>query len=179
MTKAAGMYNTLLRADEPALVIECLNGYRLKERLPINIGEFNIELGKVETIRSGTDITMVTYGSMCRLAKQASSFLSDYDIEVEIIDCQTLLPFDLNKDISKSLMKTNRLLIVDEDIEGGASAFILKNILEDQGGYKFLDAAPVTLTSKSHRPAYGSDGDYFSKPSIEDIIEVGLELVKK
>ena len=179
MTKAAGMYNTLLRADEPALVIECLNGYRLKERLPINIGEFNIELGKVETIRSGTDITMVTYGSMCRLAKEASSFLSDYDIEVEIIDCQTLLPFDLNKDISKSLMKTNRLLIVDEDIEGGASAFILKNILEDQGGYKFLDAAPVTLTSKSHRPAYGSDGDYFSKPSIEDIIEVGLELVKK
>tara|TARA_B110000037_G_C16856199_1_gene398032 strand:- start:333 stop:683 length:351 start_codon:yes stop_codon:yes gene_type:complete len=116
---------------------------------------------------------------MCRLAKQASSFLSDYDIEVEIIDCQTLLPFDLNKDISKSLMKTNRLLIVDEDMEGGASAFILKNILEDQGGYKFLDAAPVTLTSKSHRPAYGSDGDYFSKPSIEDIIEVGLELVKK
>ena len=179
MTKAAGMYNTLLRADEPALVIECLNGYRLKERLPINIGEFNIELGKVETIRSGTDITMVTYGSMCRLAKQASSFLSDYDIEVEIIDCQTLLPFDLNKNISKSLMKTNRLLIVDEDTEGGASAFILKNILEDQGGYKFLDAAPVTLTSKSHRPAYGSDGDYFSKPSIEDIIEVGLELVKK
>ncbi len=179
MTKAAAMYNTLLMADEPALVIECLNGYRLKEKLPLNIGEFNIKLGKVETIRSGADITMVTYGSMCRLATQASSFLSDFDIEVEVIDCQTLLPFDLNKDILKSLRKTNRLLIVDEDLEGGASAFILRNILEDQGGYKFLDAAPVTLTAKAHRPAYGSDGDYFSKPSIEDIIEAGLELVKK
>ena len=179
MTKAAGMYNTLLMADEPALVVECLNGYRLKERLPLNIGEFNIELGKVETIRSGSDITLITYGSMCRFAEQASSFLSGFDIEVEVIDCQTLLPFDLNKDILKSLRKTNRLLIVDEDIEGGASAFLLKNILEDQGGYKFLDAAPVTLTAKSHRPAYGSDGDYFSKPSIEDIIEVSLELVKK
>jgi pyruvate/2-oxoglutarate/acetoin dehydrogenase E1 component len=179
MTKAAGMYNTLLMADEPALVVECLNGYRIKERLPLNIGEFNIELGKVETIRSGSDITLITYGSMCRFAEQASSFLSGFDVEVEVIDCQTLLPFDLNKDILKSLRKTNRLLIVDEDIEGGASAFLLKNILEDQGGYKFLDAAPVTLTAKSHRPAYGSDGDYFSKPSIEDIIEVSLELVKK
>ena len=177
MTKAAGMYNTLLKSDEPAVVIECLNGYRLKERLPINLGEFTSELGKVETIREGNSITLVTYGSMCRLAQEASDFLSALDIEVEIIDCQTLLPFDLKKEIVESLKKTNRLLVVDEDVEGGASAYILKKIIEDQNGYKYLDAAPKTLTSKSHRPAYGSDGDYFSKPSVEDIVEKVFTIV--
>ena len=179
MTKAAGMYNTLLRADEPALVIECLNGYRLKEKLPTNIGEFTVELGKIELLRQGSQITVVTYGSMCRIVEDASVFLKSIEVDIEVIDCQTLLPFDLNHDILKSLKKTNRLLIVDEDMEGGASAFIMKRIIEDQNGYNYLDAAPVTLTSKSHRPAYGSDGDYFSKPSFEDIVEAVLELVEK
>ena len=179
MTKAAGMYNTLLRADEPALVIECLNGYRLKEKPPTNIGEFTVELGKIEFLRQGSQITVVTYGSMCRIVEDASVFLESIEVDIEVIDCQTLLPFDLNHDILKSLKKTNRLLIVDEDMEGGASAFILKRIIEDQNGYNYLDAAPVTLTSKSHRPAYGSDGDYFSKPSFEDVVEAVLELFGK
>jgi pyruvate/2-oxoglutarate/acetoin dehydrogenase E1 component len=151
----------------------------LKEKPPTNIGEFTVGLGKIEVLRQGSQITVVTYGSMCRIVEDASVFLKSIEVDIEVIDCQTLLPFDLNHDILKSLKKTNRLLIVDEDMEGGASAFILKRIIEDQNGYNYLDAAPVTLTSKSHRPAYGSDGDYFSKPSFEDIVEAVLELVGK
>ncbi|MBC7524748.1 MAG: transketolase [Flavobacterium sp.] len=171
MTKAAGFYNTLLQTDEPALVIECLNGYRLKEKMPLNLGEFKTSIGVVETIKTGTDITIVSYASTLRLVEQASSELQAVGIECEIIDIQSLLPFDVNHDCVKSITKTNRLLIVDEDVPGGASAFILQQILEVQNGYKHLDSAPQTLTAKSHRPSYGTDGDYFSKPSVEDIYE--------
>ena len=171
MTKAAGFYNALLKCDEPALVIECLNGYRLKEEIPSNFGEFQTPIGIVETIKTGTDITIVSYGSTLRLVLQAASNLEHKNISCEIIDVQSLLPFDINHDIVKSLEKTNRLLIVDEDVPGGASAFILQQILEAQNGYQYLDSKPETLTAKAHRPAYGTDGDYFSKPSIEDIYE--------
>jgi pyruvate/2-oxoglutarate/acetoin dehydrogenase E1 component/TPP-dependent pyruvate/acetoin dehydrogenase alpha subunit len=171
MTKAAGFYNALLKTDEPALVIECLNGYRLKEKLPSNLGEFTTPIGVVETIKKGKDITIVSYGSVLRLIQQASIELLEIGIDIEIIDIQSLLPFDIHHDIVKSLAKTNRLLIIDEDVPGGASAFILQQILEVQNGYSFLDSQPQTLTSKEHRPAYGTDGDYFSKPSTEDIFE--------
>ncbi len=171
MTKAAGFYNTLLETDEPALVIECLNGYRLKEKMPTNLGAFKTPIGVVETIKEGTDITLVSYGSTLRLVEQAAKELAEIGINCEIIDVQSLLPFDYKHDIVKSLSKTNRLLIIDEDVPGGASAYILQQILEIQDGYKFLDSKPETLTAKSHRPAYGTDGDYFSKPSIEDIYE--------
>lgn len=171
MTKAAGFYNTLLECDEPALVIECLNGYRLKEKMPINLGEFKTPIGVVETVKTGSDITLVSYGSTLRLVEQAAKELQEIGIDCEIIDCQSLLPFDVNHDISKSLEKTNRLLIIDEDVPGGASAYILQQILEVQNGYQFLDSKPETLAAKAHRPAYGTDGDYFSKPSIEDIYE--------
>jgi pyruvate/2-oxoglutarate/acetoin dehydrogenase E1 component/TPP-dependent pyruvate/acetoin dehydrogenase alpha subunit len=171
MTKAAGFYNALLKTDEPALVIECLNGYRLKEKLPSNLGEFTTPIGVVETIKTGKDITVVSYGSVLRLIQQAAIELLEIGIDIEIIDIQSLLPFDVEHDIVKSLAKTNRLLIIDEDVPGGASAFILQQILEIQNGYSFLDSQPQTLTSKEHRPAYGTDGDYFSKPSTEDIFE--------
>ncbi len=171
MTKAAGFYNTLLETDEPALVIECLNGYRLKEKMPTNLGAFKTPIGVVETIKEGSDITLVSYGSTLRLVEQAAKELAEIGINCEIIDVQSLLPFDYKHDIVKSLSKTNRLLIIDEDVPGGASAYILQQILEIQDGYKFLDSKPETLTAKSHRPAYGTDGDYFSKPSIEDIYE--------
>ncbi len=171
MTKAAGFYNTLLKTDEPALVIECLNGYRLKEKVPTNYGEFQTPIGVVETIAQGTDITVVSYGSTLRLVVEASELLKEKDIFVEVIDIQSLLPFDINYDIVKSLAKTNRLLVVDEDVPGGASAFVLQQVLEIQNGYQFLDSKPQTLTAKAHRPAYGTDGDYFSKPSIDDIYE--------
>ncbi len=171
MTKAAGFYNTLLETDEPALVIECLNGYRLKEKMPVNLGEFKTPIGVVETIKLGSDITLVSYGSTLRLVELAAKELLEVDIDCEIIDIQSLLPFDISHDIAKSLEKTNRLLIIDEDLPGGASAFILQQIIEIQNGYKFLDSKPETLASKEHRPAYGTDGDYFSKPSIEDIYE--------
>jgi pyruvate/2-oxoglutarate/acetoin dehydrogenase E1 component/TPP-dependent pyruvate/acetoin dehydrogenase alpha subunit len=171
MTKAAGFYNTLLETDEPALVIECLNGYRLKEKMPINLGEFKTPIGVVETIKSGSDITLVSYGSTLRLVEQAAKELIEIGIDCEIIDIQSLLPFDTNYDIAKSLEKTNRLLVIDEDVPGGASAFILQQIIEVQNGYQFLDSKPETLASKAHRPAYGTDGDYFSKPSTEDIYE--------
>ena len=171
MTKAAGFYNTLLECDEPALVIECLNGYRLKEKMPTNLGEFKTPIGVVETIKTGTDITLVSYGSTLRLVEQAAKELSEIGIDCEVIDCQSLLPFDVNHDISKSLEKTNRLLIIDEDVPGGASAYILQQILEVQNGYQFLDSKPETMAAKPHRPAYGTDGDYFSKPSVEDIYE--------
>jgi len=171
MTKAAGFYNTLLEADEPALIVECLNGYRLKEKMPTNLGAFKTPIGVVETIKKGTDITLVSYGSTLRLVEQAAKELLETGIDCEIIDIQSLLPFDLNHDIVKSVMNTNRLLIVDEDVPGGASAFILQQILDEQNAYDYLDSKPQTLTAKAHRPAYGTDGDYFSKPSAEDIYE--------
>jgi pyruvate/2-oxoglutarate/acetoin dehydrogenase E1 component/TPP-dependent pyruvate/acetoin dehydrogenase alpha subunit len=171
MTKAAGFYNTLLECDEPALVIECLNGYRLKEKTPLNYGEFKTPIGEVETVKKGADITLVSYGSTLRLVEEAAKELLEIGIDCEIIDVQSLLPFDVNHDIVKSIAKTNRLLIIDEDVPGGASAYILQEIIENQDAYSYLDSKPQTLTSKSHRPAYGTDGDYFSKPSVEDIFE--------
>jgi pyruvate/2-oxoglutarate/acetoin dehydrogenase E1 component len=177
MTKAAGFYNTLLTSDEPALVIECLNGYRLKEKMPLNLGEFKTPIGVVETIKSGKDITVVSYGSTLRLVEQAAKELMEVGIDVEIIDVQSLLPFDINHDILKSISKTNRLLVIDEDVPGGASAYILQQILEVQKGYFQLDSQPKTLTSQEHRPSYGTDGDYFSKPSTEDIYEKIYEMM--
>ncbi|WP_417444978.1 alpha-ketoacid dehydrogenase subunit alpha/beta [Joostella sp.] len=171
MTKAAGFYNTLMESDEPAIVIESLNGYRLKEKLPTNIGELRTPIGVVETVKEGTDITIVSYGSTLRIVEQVGKELLEVDINVEIIDAQTLLPFDINHDTIKSVKKTNRLLIVDEDVPGGCSAYILQEIVENQNAYKYLDSAPQTLTAKAHRPAYSSDGDYFSKPNAEDIFE--------
>ena len=171
MTKAAGFYNTLLETDEPALVVECLNGYRLKEKMPTNLGEFKTPIGVVETIKSGNDITVVSYGSTLRIIEQAAKELLEVGIDVEIIDAQSLLPFDINHDCAKSISKTNRLLVVDEDVPGGASAFILQQIVDEQNAYQFLDSQPQTMAAKAHRPAYGTDGDYFSKPSIEDVVE--------
>ena len=171
MTKAAGFYNTLLECDEPALVVECLNGYRLKEKMPLNYGEFKTPIGVVETIKEGADITLVSYGSTLRLVEAAAKELMELGIDCEIIDIQSLLPFDVNQDIVKSIAKTNRLLVIDEDVPGGATAYILQQIIENQDGYKYLDSKPQSLTAKAHRPAYGTDGDYFSKPSIEDIFE--------
>jgi pyruvate/2-oxoglutarate/acetoin dehydrogenase E1 component len=171
MTKAAGFYNTLLQTDEPALVIECLNGYRLKEKMPTNLGDFKTPIGVVETIKTGTDITVVSYGSTLRIVEQAAAELLNFGIDIEIIDAQSLLPFDINHDCVKSLEKTNRLLVVDEDVPGGASAYILQQILEVQKGYLHLDSQPQTLAAQAHRPSYGTDGDYFSKPSVEDVFE--------
>ena len=171
MTKAAGFYNTLLQTDEPALVVECLNGYRLKEKMPTNLGEFKTPIGVVETLKEGKDITLVSYGSTLRLVEQAANELEAVGINCEIIDVQLLLPFDIKHDIVKSIAKTNRLLVIDEDVPGGASAYILQEIIEVQNGYQHLDSAPQTLAAKPHRPAYGTDGDYFSKPSVEDIYE--------
>lgn len=179
MQQAAGFYNTLLAADEPALVIEPLNGYRLKEKLPANIGEYMVPLGVVETIQEGTDVTLVTYGSCCRIAMEAAKQLATVDISVEIIDVQTLLPFDLNQDTLQSIKKTNRLLVVDEDVPGGASAYILQKLIEEQGAYQYLDAAPRTLSAKDHRPPYGTDGDYFSKPSADDIFDSVYEIMQE
>lgn len=172
MTKAAGFYNLLLEADEPAIVIECLNGYRLKEKQPTNLGEFKTPLGIPEVINSGNDITLVTYGSCCRIAADAVKLLEEKGISVDLIDVQTLLPFDIHHSIVESVKKTNRLVVLDEDVPGGASAYILQQILEEQEAYKYLDAKPITISAKAHRPAYGSDGDYFSKPSVEDVFEI-------
>jgi 2-oxoisovalerate dehydrogenase E1 component len=177
MTQAAGMYNTLLTADEPALVIEPLNGYRLKERQPENWGDFKVQLGVPEILREGKDITIVSYGSTLRLCMDAAKQLQEADISVEVIDVQTLLPFDKNNSIVESVKRTNRLLVVDEDVPGGASAFILQNILENQGGYKYLDCEPRTLTARDHRPAYGSDGDFFSKPGTVDIYDMAYSMM--
>jgi pyruvate/2-oxoglutarate/acetoin dehydrogenase E1 component len=179
MTKAAGFYNTLLEGDDPALVIECLNSYRIKETLPTNLGEFKTPIGVVETVKKGTDITIVSYGSTLRLVQEAGKELLQVGIDVEIIDAQSLLPFDLNKECVKSVAKTNKLLVVDEDVPGGASAYILQEIIEVQNGYKYLDSKPVTLSAKAHRPAYGTDGDYFSKPSIEDVFEKVYEIMNE
>ncbi len=169
MTQAAGMYNTLLRSDEPGLVIECLNGYRLKEQLPANIGEFTVPFGVPEVIREGSDLTLVTYGSCCRIASEAAAMLAGAGIEVEIVDVQTLLPFDRYHRIADSIRKTNRVLFLDEDVPGGASAYMLQQVVEVQGAWRWLDSAPSTLAAKPHRPAYGTDGDYFSKPSVDDV----------
>ncbi|MDX1602106.1 MAG: thiamine pyrophosphate-dependent enzyme [Salinimicrobium sediminis] len=179
MTKAAGFYNTLLESDEPALVIESLNGYRLKEKMPNNLGEFKTALGVVETLKVGADITLVSYGSTLRLVEQAARELLEVGIDAEVIDVQSLLPFDLNHDIVESVAKTNRLLVIDEDVPGGASAFIIQKVMEEQDAWKYLDSKPQTLTAKDHRPAYGTDGDYFSKPSVEDIFEKVYEIMNE
>lgn len=177
MTQAAGMYNTLFRSDEPAIVIECLNGYRLKEKLPENVGSYTVPLGQAEVIQEGTDVTVVSYGSTLRIVEEAAEELAQMGISVEIVDPQTLLPFDLNKVCAGSLQKTNKLLVVDEDVPGGASAYILQQIVEDQQGYYSLDAQPKTLAAKAHRPPYGSDGDYFSKPSVDDVVEAVYQMM--
>ena len=171
MTKAAGFYNTLMAANEPAMVIECLNSYRVKEKLPTNMGEFRTPLGIPEVTRKGSDLTIVTYGSTWRIVTEAAKQLEQLDINVEVIDVQTLVPLDINSMIVSSVKKTNRLLVVDEDVPGGASAYILQNIIEDQKAFFHLDSEPQTLAAKAHRCAYGKDGDYFSKPSIEDVFE--------
>jgi 2-oxoisovalerate dehydrogenase E1 component len=171
MTIAAGFYNTLLEADEPALVVECLNGYRLKENLPANIGEFKLPLGKIEVLNQGTDVTLVTYGSSVRIALEAIQILNQFNVSVELIDLQTLLPFDLSHEILNSVKKTNKLVVLDEDVPGGCAAYILQKITEEQDAFQFLDATPITITAKAHRPAYGTDGDYFSKPSSDDVFD--------
>lgn len=179
MTQAAGMYNTLLASDDSALMVECLNGYRLKERLPDNVGEFKVPIGIPEIIREGTDVTIVTYGSMCRIVMEAATQLSEYGIEVEIVDCQTLLPFDRHHQIISSIKKTNRLIVADEDVPGGASAYILDKLVVEQECFRYLDNQPITITSKEHRPAYGSDGDYYSKPNTETIFDKVYEMMSE
>jgi len=177
MTQAAGFYNTLLKSDDPALIIECLNGYRLKERLPDNIGEFTIPLGVPEVLKEGTDVTIVTYGSMCRVVMASASDLEQAGISVEVIDVQTLLPFDKNHVITESIKKTNRVIFTDEDVPGGATAFMMQQVIEVQGAFQYLDSPPLTLPAREHRPAYGSDGDYFSKPNQEDVYDKVYDLM--
>ena len=177
MTVASGFYNTLLESDEPALIIEPLNAYRLKEKQPENFGEYKVALGFPEILIEGKDVTLVTYGSSVKIALEAIKMLEKANISVELIDLQTLIPFDIKKMIVKSLEKTNRIVIFDEDVPSGASAYILQKIIEEQNGYMFLDAKPITITSKEHRPAYGSDGDYFSKPSSDDVFEIIYNLM--
>jgi pyruvate/2-oxoglutarate/acetoin dehydrogenase E1 component/TPP-dependent pyruvate/acetoin dehydrogenase alpha subunit len=179
MVQAAGMYNTLLKGDEPALMIESLNGYRLKEKMPDNIGELTVPLGEIEILKEGKDLTLVSYGSTLKLVMEAATELEQMGIDIEVIDAQTLMPFDIAMDCAKSLEKTNKLLIVDEDVPGGGSAYLLQDILERQNGYYLLDAQPKTLTAKEHRTPYGSDGDYFSKPSCDDIIEKVYEMMRE
>jgi 2-oxoisovalerate dehydrogenase E1 component len=171
MTQAAGFYNTMLNSDDTALIIECLNGYRLKEKMPDNIGEFTVPLGIPEMLREGNDVSVVTYGSMCRIVMEAAEELDKVGVSCEVIDVQTLLPFDIYELIVESLKKTNKIVFVDEDVPGGATAFMLQKVLEEQNGYQYLDAKPITITAKEHRPAYGSDGDYFSKPNAEEVFD--------
>lgn len=177
LTSAAGMYNTLLKGDDPGLIIEPLNAYRSKEKLPTNLGEFQVELGVPEIVKEGTDVTVVSYGSTCNLAEEAVAQLAEEGISVELIDVRTLMPFDKNGMIGKSIKKTNRVVFLDEDVDGGASAYMMQQVLEGQKAYFDLDAEPVTLAAKNHRPAYGTDGDYFSKPSIEDMVETVYNLM--
>jgi len=177
MVQAVGMYNTLLQGNDPAILVECLNGYRLKERMPNNVTEFTVPLGKPEIIKEGNDITIVSYGSTLRIIEDAAIRLSEMGIDCEVIDIQTLLPFDINHQIVVSLKKTNRILFVDEDVPGGATAYMYQHVIEEQGGYKWLDVAARTLSAKAHRPAYASDGDYFSKPNTEEIIKVVKEMM--
>ncbi|MBB1560767.1 MAG: transketolase [Flavobacteriaceae bacterium] len=176
LTQAAGFYNTMLKSDDTALIIEPLNGYRLKEKQPDNIGEFTVPVGKVEITRAGKDITLVTYGSTWKIVTEAVEELAKLGIDAEVIDVRSLLPFDLSEEISESVKKTNRLAVIDEDVEGGASAYIMQQILEKQGAFRYLDSKPLTIAAKNHRPAYASDGDYFSKPSVEDIVEKVYDL---
>tara|TARA_B110000114_G_scaffold31981_1_gene33068 strand:+ start:1264 stop:3648 length:2385 start_codon:yes stop_codon:yes gene_type:complete len=177
MTRAAGFYNTLLKSDEPALIIECLNGYRLKEKVPTNLSEFTVPVGVPETLQYGEDVTVVTYGSCVRIAQEGIALLAENGISVELIDVQSLLPFDVNHNIVESLMKTNKVVFMDEDVKGGATGFMMQKVLEEQEGYKYLDAAPRTLTSQDHRPAYGSDGDYFSKSNAEELFELVYDMM--
>ncbi len=177
MTQAAGFYNTILASDEPALIIEPLNGYRIKEKLPVNISDFRVPIGVPEILQEGNDVTIVTYGALCKIAQDAVIQLADHGISCELIDVQSLLPFDIHKIISTSLQKTNKILFLDEDVPGGATAFMMQQVLEFQNGFQFLDAAPKTLTAKEHRPAYGSDGDYYSKPGSEDIFDAVYDMM--
>lgn len=165
------MYNTLLQSDDAALMIECLNGYRTKERLPSNIGEFTVPVGVPEIIRPGTDITIVSYGATLKIVMEAAAQLDEYGISCEVIDVQTLIPFDIHHKIVESVKKTNRVIFADEDVPGGASAYMMQQVVEEQGAWRYLDAAPATISAREHRPAYGSDGDYFSKPNAEDIFD--------
>tara|TARA_B100000989_G_C19294756_1_gene365887 strand:- start:56 stop:625 length:570 start_codon:yes stop_codon:yes gene_type:complete len=171
MTQAAGFYNSLLDIDQPGIVIEPLNGYRVKEYIPENLGEFKTEIGKVEFLKKGNDITLISYGSTLNIVYNVALELEEYNIECEVIDVQSLIPFDINKDIVKSVIKTNRLMIIDEDVPGGGSSYILQELFKKQNVYQYLDSEPFLLTAKDHRPPYGSDGDYISKPSHEDIFE--------
>ena len=178
MVQAVGMYSTLLKADEPAVVVECLNGYRLKEKMPTNLTEFTVPLGVPEVINSGDDITIVSYGSTLRIIQESiKEYLEPAGISCELVDVQTLLPFDINHVIIESLKKTNRIIFIDEDVPGGASAYMFQQVMEIQGGYKWLDVAPRTMSAQAHRPAYGTDGDYFSKPNAENISEVIMEML--
>jgi pyruvate/2-oxoglutarate/acetoin dehydrogenase E1 component len=177
MVQAAGFYNTMLQSDEPALIIECLNGYRLKERLPDNLGEYTTPLGVPETLIEGSDVTIVSYGSTLRVIEEAVKQLQEFGINCELIDVQTLLPFDINHSIVESIKKTNKVVFIDEDVPGGATAFMMQQVLEEQEAYKYLDAKPLTIAAKAHRPAYGTDGDYFSKPSAEDIFEAIMDMM--
>ena len=179
MTQAAGFYNMLMKIKQPAIVIESLNGYRVKEKMPENLGEFTIPIGKIETILDGNDITVLSYGSTLRIVENTAKRLLQEGVSIEIIDLQCLIPFDIKNEIKESIRKTNRLLIVDEDVPGGASAYILHQLLEKQNIFNLLDSTPKLLTAKAHRPAYGSDGDYFSKPSEDDIFEAAYEIMNE
>jgi pyruvate/2-oxoglutarate/acetoin dehydrogenase E1 component len=177
MTQAVGMYNTLLKGVDPGIIIECLNGYRLKEKLPENLLEFCVPLGIPEIVKEGNDITIVTYGSTLRVVLEAVTTLEKFGISCEVVDVQTLLPFDIHHKILDSLKKTNRIVFVDEDVPGGGGAYMFNKVMEEQGGYRWLDVAPRTIAAKDHRPAYGSDGDYFSKPNAEEIEMVIKEMM--
>jgi transketolase len=179
MTQAAGFYNTMLKSDDPALIIEVLNGYRIKERLPSNLGEYTVPLGVPDVLRIGEDLTIVTYGAMCRIALDAAEELNKIGISCEIIDVQTLIPFDIHHIIAQSIKKTNRVIFTDEDVEGGGTAFMMQQVIENQKVFQWLDSAPRTIPGKDHRPAYGSDGDYFSKPNIETLIDVAYEIMNE
>ncbi len=179
MTQALGMYNTLLRGNDPGIIIECLNGYRLKEKLPSNLLEYSVPLGVTEIIKEGSDITMVSYGSTLRIVQEAAIELDKLNISCEIIDVQTLLPFDISHQILQSLKKTNRIVFIDEDVPGGGTAYMFNKVMEEQGGYRWLDVSPRTISAKAHRPSYGSDGDYFSKPNREDIMQVAIDMMKE
>jgi pyruvate/2-oxoglutarate/acetoin dehydrogenase E1 component len=179
MTQALGMYNTLLQGNDPGIVIECLNGYRLKEKLPSNLLEYTVPLGVPEIVKEGSDITMVSYGSTLRIVSEAAAELEQLNISCEVIDVQTLLPFDIHHGILQSLKKTNRIVFIDEDVPGGGTAYMFNKVMEEQGGYRYLDVSPRTISAKSHRPSYGSDGDYFSKPNMEDIIQTAIDMMRE
>ena len=177
MVQAAGMYNTLLQSNDPALMIECLNGYRLKEKLPTNLLTYTVPLGVPEIVKTGVDITLVSYGATLRIVTEAAETLQKMQISCEVIDVQTLLPFDVNHQIVESLKKTNRIIFIDEDVPGGAAAYMFNKVMEEQAGYKYLDISPRTITAKAHRPSYSSDGDYFSKPNTEDVVRIVKEMM--